>query len=250
MRGYHYYFCPMFFQSAPRFSSFAILLLLCFSHAKSQTNTDSKPREEAFLRYQRSLAINDMTRAIDALHNLVSIEGESSVYKDTLAHAYYQYGNYKGAYRMAQELLEIRPKDASLHEFNAVCALKLGLVKYAADHYASAFGWSKKSIHAFHAAKNYNEVKAFQLALSAIQSAESNISGADFSQFVFYTQAENKLLKVVLPAAIFNLKGLIQYNLDDEKGALTSFKKALKFDSDFKLALDNLKLLESSMKQN
>jgi tetratricopeptide (TPR) repeat protein len=240
----------MFFLPASRHCVFAFVTLIFLSNATAQINTDKKARDEAFLKYQRSLAINDMTRAIDALHTLVSIEGESSLYRDTLALAYYQFGNYRGAYRMAQELLELRPKDASLHEFNAICALKLGFVKYAANHYADAFRFSNKSIHAFHAAKNYNEIKSYQLALSAIQSAESNINGTDFSFYVYYTQANDKQLKVALPPAIFNLKGLIQYNLDDVKGALISFKRALKFDSEFQLSLDNLKLLESSLKQN
>ena len=55
---------------------------------------------------KQALKYNDLETAIYNIHNIISLEGEQSVYKDSLAIAYYQRGKYLNSHLVVKELLK------------------------------------------------------------------------------------------------------------------------------------------------
>lgn len=225
-----------------------IFLSLFFSDSFAQKQAEVL--ENAISNYKSSLENWDTKGAVSALNRIIDIEGEKSLYLDTLSKLYYQLGYYKDAYNTGKIRLKHFPADFLLHEFLGVCAYKSNDLQNSVIHYSEAFKLTKGSLYAFHSAKIYNEMGNFNEALNYIEEAEKHLIPEDYEFKVYYASKEKDRVEVILPAAIFNLKGLVYFNLNQFKNALKSFESALKIDPVFEIAIENKRMINSVLEEN
>ncbi len=231
-------------------SRLSFVIFLSLFKVSSYSQNSSKLLEKEISNYKRSLENYDTKGAFSALNRIIDIEGEKSLYLDTLSKLYYQLGYYKNAYNTGKIRLKHFPTDFLLQEFLGVCAYKSNDLQNSVIHYSEAFKLTKGSLYTFHSAKIYNEMGSFNEALTYIEKAEKHLIREDYEFKVYYASKEKGRIAVILPAAVFNLKGLVYFNLNQFQNALNSFEKALKIDSAFEIAISNIKMINSVLELN
>lgn len=217
------------------------LLLLCIPqlHAQKDKSISAFEIEKEIL--QNSLKYNDPSTAIASMHRLIAIEGNSSTYKDSLALMYFKTANYLASYSVSKELLAVKANDLQLLEINAFSLKNLGANKEAIPIFEKLFFQSKNKYHGY-------ELASLQLSLKRLVEAKQSIIYAfgceDLKDFNLQLQIGNdKTQTVPLDAVMYNLKGLICYELQDKSCAAESFNEALKILPDFELAKQNNSVL-------
>lgn len=190
----------------------------------------------------QSLKYNDATTAINGLHNIIAIEGDLSVYKDSLALVYFNLGNYTSSHLLVQELLKQKSGNVQLLEINAISLQALGRTKEAIDAYELLFSKTNNMFHAYNLANlqfNLKRLEESQISIDrALNCEELNNVYLQFPIDKDYVQ------NIPLKAAVYNLRGLIKYEVKDINNSKLSFEEALKIMPDFKVANQNLKSIE------
>ena len=141
---------------------------------------------------------------------------------------------------------DILSRDGSkkdIMEMQAISLESLGAYDKAAQSYAKLVVKSNNNYHAYKLANIYYNLKKNKEALNAIKKAEELKDNGE----VKITTPINKNLnqQVSLISAIANLKGLIQFDMDDLEGAKKSFQQAVTLEPEFKLANDNLEAVKA-----
>jgi len=192
--------------------------------------------EKAVLK--QALKYNDENIAINSMYNIIAKEGETSVYKDSLAYLYFRGRNFTSCFMVCTDILSIDGNKQNILEMQAVSLESLGALDKAAQLYAKLVMKSNNNFHAYKLANLYFSSKKFDEAARAIKKAlELKDNGS-----VKVTYAINKSYnqQVSLLAAISNLKGLIEFEQGKNELAKSSFQKAVEIQPDFVLAKENL----------
>lgn len=186
---------------------------------------------------KQALQYNDVQTAINNIHNIIVIEGDKSTYKDSLAIVYYQSGNFMSSHLVSKELLKSNPKNKQLLEINAVSLQKLNAIKEAIEAYEKLFSETNNMYHGYQLANLQFSLKRLAEAKATInKTTECEGIEKAYVQFpIDKTQKQN----VPLKAAVFNLQGLINFELKTYNEASTSFKNALEIMPKFALATQN-----------
>ena len=180
-----------------------------------------------------------MQTAINSIHTIIILEGDTSTYKDSLAITYFNDGNYVSSHLLAKELLQVKPNNTTLLEINAVSLQNLNATKEAITAYEILFANTNNMIHGYQLANLQHGIKRLAEAQETIQKTlackEQENAYIRFS--VDNTQTQN----VPLKAAAYNLQGLIEFELKDNLTANTAFNKALEIMPNFTTATQNAK---------
>ncbi|MBU2997745.1 hypothetical protein KO500_14945 [Cellulophaga baltica] len=215
-------------------------LLMCMGLlASAQTKTELQKHYEAFYKEMRNQG--DVSGVINALTHL-NVISPSEQRKDTLA---YIYAN-DGQHMQALNTIGIDKKDSDSDLAVQVKAISL-----------KALNQPKRAIEQFQVLynRNQNPYLAYELADLKIQTEDSNgamtyieyglANAKDDMKHAFYERQQP--YEVSLKAAFYNLKGLVQFNLDKNNidDALTSINKALEIAPNFNLASLTKQALES-----
>lgn len=206
----------------------------------NQLNTHKKIVNQA-LRY------NDIQTAINSMHYIVALEGDTSTYKDSLAITYYKVGNYVSSHVLSKELLIQQPKNIQLMEINAMSLQNLGAIKDAIAAYETLFAQTNTMFHGYQLANLQYSLKRLSEAKATIaQTLQCDKMEAVQLQFpVDKTKNQN----VPLLAAAYNLQGLIAFELKDHNTASIAFKDALKIMPKFTVATQNANAVVVAMQQ-
>ena len=192
--------------------------------------------------FKNALQYNDVATAIQATHQIIAKEGPNSTYKDSLAILYFRATNYVSAHLVAKELLSNKPKDAVLLEINAVSLKQLNAPKEAIAAYEALLPISKNRYHAYELAQLQLGIARNGEALQTVTYAIENTESVKDASLQF-PKSDKEVQQVPLDAALYNLKGLIAYELKDEKAAKAAFDEALKIFPEFVLAQQNVAAL-------
>lgn len=186
---------------------------------------------------KQALTYNDAQTAINSMHYIVTLQGEKSTYKDSLAIAYYNIGNYVSSHLLSKELLISKPEDIQLLEINAVSLQNLGATKEAIVAFENLFIKTNSMAHGYQLAMLQYGIKRLSEAQVTIQQAlQCNvIDNAVLQLPVDKTNNQN----VPLKAVAYNLQGLIAFELKDNLSAKQAFDMALKIMPEFTLATQN-----------
>ena len=186
---------------------------------------------------KNALKYNDVQTAINNLHNIIVLEGDNSSYKDSLAIVYYKSGSYLSSHLITKELLAKKPNNIELLEINAVSLQKLNAVKEAIDAYEILFSKTNNMAHGYQLANLQYSIKRLAEAKNTItKTLQCKEIEKAFIQFpIDKKQSQNAPLK----AAVYNLKGIISFDLKEYTEASNSFNEALKIMPKFALATQN-----------
>ena len=120
-----------------------LVMVVSTQFIQSQKLTKNNLKEIELANYKKvvkqAITYNDVQTAIGGMHQIIAIEGENSVYKDSLAITYYQSGNFVSSHLLAKELLLVKPSSIKLLEINAVSLQRLNLTKEAINDYEILF---------------------------------------------------------------------------------------------------------------
>jgi tetratricopeptide (TPR) repeat protein len=226
--------------------------LLCTVAGFAQKKGQEVPKKETnnlgVVTYQNALKYGDAATAIQSLHQIIAQEGAQSTYKDSLAILYYRANNFVSAHLVAKELLVQKPQDATLLEINAVSLRALGASKEAIDGFEKLLTVSKNRFHAYELAQLQFGIARMAEAMLTLNQAMVNTQELE-TKVVFNIDKERQQ-EVPLNAAMLNLKGIIAFEMKDEKGALASFEEALKIMPDFAMAQLNKMSLEQKQTED
>ena len=192
--------------------------------------------EKAVLK--QALIYNDENIAANSLYNIIAKEGETSVYKDSLAYLYFTGRKFPSCFMVCTDILSRDGNKQDVLEMQAVSLENMGAVDKAAQVYAKLVTKSASNVHAYKLANLYFAMKKYDEASRAIQKALELKDAGTIK--VSYAVNKNYSQQVSLLAAISNLKGLIEFEQGKNDLAKASFQKAVELDSEFVLAKENL----------
>lgn len=216
----------------------------CFAQKDKTTKTTDISIEKNIM--QQALNYADVYTAINSLHKIIALEGAKSTYKDSLAVVYYKSQNYLSSHLVVKELLVSKPDNQQLLEINAVSLQNLGAAKEAIEAYEKLFALSKNRYHGYELANLQMSIKRLEEAKLSIEKAFT-CAEIEKATLVFPID-NNKKQDVPLNAAMYNLKGIIYYQLQDKVEAGKAFEEALKIMPEFATATQNNNVLELEKK--
>lgn len=193
----------------------------------------------------------DIGSAIMAGNYIITIEGDKSTYLDSLAYLYLAANQIQSCQIVCERILKNEPEKLSIVELKGRCLITENRVFDAIAAYEMLFKKTKEVAFGFTLARLQYTGKRLAEALSTANLAltlkaedEKNekINVAEVSGNKGQTQA------VFIKAAIYNLRGLIIYELDpnvNKKEAASSFEEALKLEPTYQLAKQNKETLAS-----
>jgi tetratricopeptide (TPR) repeat protein len=193
---------------------------------------------------KKALRYADYETAISSLYDVIQKEGETSTYLDSLAYLYFSTGRYASCALVTKDVLDKDESKANMLELRAVSLSNLGNTVEAIDAYQKLVPLTKNIHHYYELALLQYSIKRLAEAAISIKNAEA--IEATEKDFVNIPLDKNQAQKVPIMAAIYNLHGLIAYDLDktNTEAPKQAFQKALEIFPDFVLAQNNMKAME------
>lgn len=222
---------------------FAATLLFTVITITAQDSKDTTVDKQVM---RQALVYGDDAIAASSIYRIIAKEGATSTYKDSLAYLYFGGRKYSSCFMVCKDILSRDGNKKDILEMQAISLESLGVLDKAAQSYARLVTKSNNNYHAYKLANLYYAQKKNKEALNAIKKAESL---ADTGKIKITTPINKNLnQQVSLKSAIANLKGLIQFAMDDMTGAKASFQQAVTLDPEFKLAKENLEAAKAGKK--
>ena len=226
-------------------------LTFCFiSSSNAQTKSTVAPKDTASYRLERDVYLNalkysDLNVAKSAIFKMIAINPFDKSLKDSLLFIYFNAGSFGQCILLSRELLAENPSRNNILEIKAIAEQNLGLVKDALISYEKLFSESKNLFHQY-------QIAVLQYQLKRFGECNQNISDIikddkSLSEKVnINTGQENQ--KVILKAAAYNIRGVMQLEGKRDGEAQADFREALKIQPDFVLAQNNIQLVEKKVK--
>ena len=227
-------------------------LCFCLSTATAQKLTPETLKSIELANHKQivkqALTYNDANTAISSMHSIVALEGATSTYKDSLAITYFSVRNYVSSHLLAKELLVKQPTNAQLLEINAVSLQQLGASKEAITAYETLFSQSNNMGHGY-------QLAFLQFGIKRLAEAQATINKTLQCKeiedaYLQFSVDKNQNQNVPLKAAVYNLQGLIAFELKDNAGASNSFAEALKIMPEFATATQNANAVTVEMQKD
>lgn len=223
-----------------------ILSLLATVNSQAQkTKSQDISLENSKNIYKNALKYNDASTAINSLHSIIVKEGYESNYKDSLAILYFKSNNFISSHLLAKEVLEKKPKNLQLLEIEALSLKQLGATKEAIVAFENLFINSKNKYHGYQLALlQYSLKRLVEAKATIIQT----IACEDIKDFELQFQIDEKQSqKIPFNSAVYNLQGIVAYELKEMEIASQAFIRALQLSPEFELAKQNKKAIDIEM---
>lgn len=214
--------------------------LICFgiSFAQHSNNEAIKIEKELLATAKK---YGDPAVSLNSIYRLITLEGDNSTYKDSLALIYFSGRKYAQCFMVANDVLKRSPKHEGMLEIKAISLEAIGALDKSLEAYQDLFAITKNNYHSYNIAKLQYNMKKYEEAYTTIQTTEKlNDSG---KIKVTYNINQNHQQQVELLAAIAYLKGIICLELDKKTEAKQSLEKAIKVQPDFIFAKEQLEKL-------
>jgi len=192
---------------------------------------------------RQALKNGDITTAVNSLYYLIEEEGVNSTYKDSLAFLYFQTRGYQQCEIVSKEILSRDSSKVVVLEMMAASQSAMGKTILSIESYEKLYPMTKDIYHVYKLSELQFIVKRLAEAYSNIQIAENSTSKEEDK--INFTVGKNQVQPVVIKAAIYNLKGVIEKELFPDKPELAkvSFNNSLELEPEFVVAKNNLDLI-------
>ncbi|WP_456377815.1 tetratricopeptide repeat protein [Lutibacter sp.] len=217
-----------------------ILTFIITVTAISQT-TNSLNLEKQKLK--QALAYGDTNVAASSMLSIITLEGNKSTYKDSLAYLYFNKRNYSSCFLVLNDILKNKPNTIELLEMQAISLESLGAYGKAVEVYENLLAKTNNNYHAYKLAGLQLALKKFEDAYVSIKKA--NQLPDDGTIKITFQVNKNYNQNIDLKASIAYLEGIIALNLEKNKDAKLSFERAVQLFPDFVLAKGKLESLMS-----
>ena len=220
---------------------FYILTFFIATVAIAQTSNSLELEKQ---KMKQALAYGDKNTAANAMYTIISLEGPTSAYKDSLAYLYFNERNYVSCFLVTKDVLKNKPQNVELLEMNAISLESIGALEQSIESYKMLLLKSNNNYHAYKIAGLQLTMKKYDEALVSIKKADQLAD--DGKMNVTFQVNKNYNQNVPLKPSISYLQGLIELSLDKKTEAKISFERALKLFPDFALVKSKLTTLETA----
>lgn len=215
-------------------------LFLTFSSLSYGQNKSSIEVEQDV--YRNAKKYRDFEVARSALYRLIVLSDNKGAYKDTLAQFYFETGAYTECILLTTDILSKSPIRAEILNIRAISKQSIGLSKKALEDYEK-LNQLEPSI------SNVYQIATLQYGLGRFGECEQSINmilkdPKSKEETITIIVGQNQQ-KVMLMAAVYNMKGVLYKDLNKLSDAKNYFNLALELQPDFVLAKGNLEVVQN-----
>ena len=202
------------------------------------------------LKLKQAKAYSDQNEMVNAMYNLIALEGDTSLYKDSLAYVYFDQRKYIQSFLVADDILKRKPESQELLEIHAISLESIGVYDKAATSYSKIFRMNKSIYHGYKQASLLFGMKEYDQAIAVIKVIDAMPNPDEVK--VSFQVNQNFTQQVDIKGAIAYLEGLTYAAQNKSEEAEKSFNRAILIYPDFVLAktsLNNLKKAAEEKKE-
>ncbi|MCH6233124.1 tetratricopeptide repeat protein [Cognataquiflexum rubidum] len=204
-----------------------------------ETETNQKRNEIDKKIYQLALRYNDLAVARTKLFELIERNPTNITYPETLTSLYFEAGQYTSAAVSALDILEMNDKSLIALEVAANSLEQLGALDKALPNFERHYLLTNNLFSLYKTAYMQYSLNRQEEALNSINMLVKAPKASE--EKVGFPKADNTTQEVTLKAAALNLKGMVYMYQKNKAEAIAALNQALEMQSDFELAIENLK---------
>ena len=191
--------------------------------------------------YEKAKAYNDPSVAISALYNMVAIQPDNVLLKDSLMREYLAISQWAPTYMISREILAIQTNNLFALEVSCISLQNLGLKQQALNEYESLYLKTDRIDVLY-------TISFIQFELGNFNESLTNLDilmNKDMTQemTVSVSKDENNRQEIPIKAQLNYLKSLIYIEQKNIELARKSLNDALSISPEFQNAINKLKTL-------
>lgn len=227
-----------------KISFFAFLFFAGVSALAQQTlNPDLRLQEKI---YKHALENSDLEAATMAVYQIIALQPEKDSWHDTLCLLYHGRGYYLQSAKIAQKILEKKPESLAFREVLAQAFENTGNYLEALRQYDKLVKADSNAVFMYKTALMQYLLRYYNDCEITINNILKNAKTEDLSINTQVDQSSSALKQVPLRAAALNILGVIYMDMNKKEPAIDAFEKALELYPDYMLVKENLKKIKSS----
>ena len=191
--------------------------------------------------YEKAKSYNDPIVAISALYNMIAIQPDNILLKDSLMREYLSLSQWAPTYMISREILTAQPNNNFALEVSCVSLQNLGLKQEALNEYESLYLRTDRIDVLYTITSLQFELGNLNESLTNLEILLNNSQTEEMVARV--SKGQNETQDVPYRAQLNYLKGLVYVERDEKEFARKAFDMALSLSPDFKNASDKLNTL-------
>ena len=191
--------------------------------------------------YEKAKSYNDSNVAISALYNMVALQPENVLLKDSLMREYLAISQWAPSYMISREILGLQPNNNFALEVSCVSLQNLGLKQEALNEYESLYLKTDRIDVLYTISFLQFELRNFNESLTNLDILISNDQTEEMT--VSVSKDENIRQEIAIRAQLNYLKGLIYIEQENNLLAKKAFNTAIEIAPEFQNAISKLKTL-------
>ena len=191
--------------------------------------------------YEKAKAYNDPSVAISALYNMVAIQPDNVLLKDSLMREYLAISQWAPTYMISREILDIQPNNLFALEVSCISLQNLGLKQQALNEYESLYLKTDRIDVLYTISFIQFELGNFNESLTNLDILMNKEMTQEMT--VSVSKDENNRQEIPIKAQLNYLKSLIYIEQKNIELARKSLNEALSISPDFQNAINKLKTL-------
>jgi len=219
-----------------KFFLFIISFILSFNTYSQNNNFEVQKSI-----YEKAKSYNDPNVAISALYNMVALQPENVLLKDSLMREYLAISQWAPSYMISREILGLQPNNNFALEVSCVSLQNLGLKQEALNEYESLYLKTDRIDVLYTISFLQFELRNFNESLTNLDILISNNQTEEMT--VSVSKDENIRQEIAIRAQLNYLKGLIYIEQENNLLAKQALNTAIEIAPEFQNAISKLKTL-------
>ena len=217
---------------------YLILLLFLLSY---ESYTQSSEFEIQKSIYEKAKSYNDTNVAITALYNMVALQPDNLLLKDSLMREYLSLSQWAPTYMISREIMALQPNNNFALEVSCVALQNLGLKQEALNEYESLYLRTDRVDVLYTISFLQFELKNLNESLTNLNILLDNEQTE--GMMVSVNKNQNERQEVSMRAQLNYLKGLVFLEQGKNDLAKESFNSAIELSPEFNNAIEKLNSL-------
>ena len=191
--------------------------------------------------YEKAKSYNDPNVAISALYNMVALQPDNLLLKDSLMREYLSLSQWAPTYMISREIMALQPNNNFALEVSCVALQNLGLKQEALNEYESLYLRTDRVDVLYTISFLQFELKNLNESLTNLNILLENEETEEM--MVSVNKNQNERQEVSMRAQLNYLKGLVFLEQGKNDLAKESFNSAIELSPEFNNAIEKLNSL-------
>ena len=213
-----------------------LILLLFLSSYESFTQSTEFDIQKSI--YEKAKSYNDPNVAITALYNMVALQPDNLLLKDSLMREYLSLSQWAPTYMISREIMASQPNNNFALEVSCVALQNLGLKQEALNEYESLYLRTDRVDVLYTISFLQFELKNLNESLTNLNILLENEQTEEM--LVSVNKNQNERQEVSMRAQLNYLKGLVFLEQGKNDLAKQSFNSAIELSPEFNNAIEKL----------